>query len=82
MGKTVYYYLYNPSSNRLEFSQAMIVNSQGYAEVMQTHCSTYLVADKRIDDVVSIPETGAYCWMNNVLGWLFAGLTTVFGSAE
>ncbi len=82
VGKTVYYYLYNPSSNRLEFSQAMIVNSQGYAEVMQTHCSTYLVADKRIDDVVSIPETGAYCWMNNVLGWLFAGLTTVFGSAE
>ncbi len=59
-GKTLYYYYYNPVSNRLEFMQTAKVDAQGYVMVTQSRCSDYALLSEPLPmDKPGIPETGA-----------------------
>lgn len=78
-GKTLYYYLYNPENNRLEYMQATAIHADGYAEIVQQHCSTYILTSQRLNTLVEIPETGI--GKQSALSGIYQLLQVVFGCA-
>ncbi len=78
-GKSLYYYYYNPSDNRVTLMQPVVVNENGYAEVSQSHCSTFFVTAKRLDSIIEIPETGSFEPFNSLQYMICKWVQMVFG---
>ena len=67
-GDTLYYYYYNPQNRNLEYMQTAMVDADGYINVTQTHCSSYVLTlyDPYVLD--NIPKTGDNG--PNIPGWV------------
>ena len=66
-GQTLRYLYYNEVSGKLELLQTVLVDSNGYFNVTQDHCSSYAIARFATSDV---PKTGD---TSPVLMWWIIG---------